>query len=136
MKPEATTNPTRNPAPDCAVQSIGEVFKALSNEHRLRIMGWLMNPHEAFPGAPGGDLVAEGVCVTSLTEKTGLTQPSVTNHMHLLQQAGLVTSSRRRNWVFYKPNRERFHDVIAALEMLASKAPDHHPEPQREQNLH
>ena len=125
-------NPVNEQSPDCAIQSIGEVFKALSNEHRLRIMGWLMNPAEAFPGAAGGDVVSEGVCVTSLTEKTGLTQPSVTNHMHLLQQAGLVTSSRRRNWVFYKPNRERFHDVIAALRMLASKAPDHKPE----QNLH
>ncbi len=134
MKPEAPLPPTGKASPNCDIQSIGEVFKALSNEHRLRIMGWLMNPLEAFPAVPGGDLLAEGVCVTSLTEKTGLTQPSVTNHMHLLQQAGLVTSTRRRNWVFYKPNRERFHDVIAALEMLASKAPDHHS--QQEQNLH
>ncbi len=125
MQAQIPENPAREQSADCAIQSIGEVFKALSNEHRLRIMGWLMNPAEAFAGLPGADMVSEGVCVTSLTEKTGLTQPSVTNHMHLLQQAGLVTSTRRRNWVFYKPNRERFHDVIAALRMLASKAPDH-----------
>ncbi|HFQ15533.1 MAG TPA: transcriptional regulator [Rhodobacteraceae bacterium] len=122
----ATAEPAPDPAPDCAIQSIGEVFKALSNEHRLRIMGWLMNPIESFPGETNCDLETEGVCVTALTAKTGLTQPSVTNHMHLLQQAGLVTSSRRRNWVFYKPQRERFHDVIDALKILASKAPDHH----------
>ena len=102
----------------------GEIFRALSNEHRLRIMGWLMNPHDAFPPQPCGDLEEDGVCVAYLTEKTGLTQPSVTNHMHILQQAGLVTSKRRKNWVFYKPNPERFREVIAALEGLARKAPD------------
>ena len=113
------------PQPDCAIQSIGEVFKALSNEHRLRIMGWLMNPEESFSERLEGDAQGEGICVSTLTAKTGLTQPSVTNHMHILQQAGLVTSSRRRNWVFYKPDRARFQDVIDALKMLASKAPDH-----------
>ncbi len=110
---------------ECAIQSIGEIFKALSNEHRLRIMGWLMNPHASFPPQPDGDLVEDGVCVAYLTRKTGLTQPSVTNHMHLLQQAGLVTSRRKKNWVFYKPKPERFHEVISALKILASKAPDH-----------
>ncbi len=125
MQPGTPETPPAQIPPDCAIQSIGEMFKALSNEHRLRIMGWLMNPTEAFDGIAGGDLIEEGVCVSALTEKTGLTQPSVTNHMHLLAQAGLVTSSRRRNWVFYKPNRARFQEVIAALKMLASKAPDH-----------
>lgn len=127
--PSDTSGPDQTAAtggqPDCAIQSIGEVFKALSNEHRLNIMGWLMNPAENFEARVDGDAEGEGICVTTLTAKTGLTQPSVTNHMHILQQAGLVSSSRRRNWVFYKPNRERFHDVIEALEVLASKAPDH-----------
>ncbi len=107
---------------ECAIQDIGEVFKALSNEHRLSIMGWLMNPLDSFPDQGEGDPVREGICVTAITAKTGLTQPSVTNHMHILQQAGLVTPSRRRNWVFYKPNHARFQEVIQALKMLASKA--------------
>ena len=107
---------------ECEIQDIGEVFKALSNEHRLSIMGWLMNPLESFPNQKEGDPLREGVCVTAITAKTGLTQPSVTNHMHILQQAGLVTPSRRRNWVFYKPNHARFQEVIHALKMLAAKA--------------
>ncbi|HGG05270.1 MAG TPA: transcriptional regulator [Aliiroseovarius sp.] len=112
--------------PECAFEAIGETFKALSNEHRLRIMGWLMNPNASFPAQKDGDLVEDGVCVTLLTDKTGLTQPSVTNHMHLLQKAGLVSSKRKKNWVFYKPQPEKFHEVIGALKVLASKAPDHH----------
>ncbi len=107
---------------ECAVHSIGEVFKALSNEHRLSIMGWLMNPLESFPAQSNGDPLREGICVTAITAKTGLTQPSVTNHMHILQQAGLVSASRRRNWVFYRPNHARFQEVIEALKMLAAKA--------------
>lgn len=114
-----------NEHPECAIESIGDIFKALSNEHRLRIMGWLMNPKANFPPQPYGDLVEDGVCVAYLTKKCGLTQPSVTNHMQLLQQAGLVSSHRRKNWVFYKPQPEAFHQVIDALKILASKAPSH-----------
>lgn len=110
----------------CSLEDVGETFKALSNEHRLRIMGWLMSPRENFPPHEGGDLVEDGVSVQALTEKTGLTQPSVTNHMHLLQQAGLVRSKRVKNWVLYKAEPGRFREVIDALKTLASRAPDSH----------
>ncbi len=114
-----------NKHPECAIEYVGDIFKALSNEHRLRIMGWLMNPRANFPPQPNGDLVEDGVCVAYLTEKCGLTQPSVTNHMQLLQQAGLVSAQRHKNWVLYKPRHEAFHQAIDALKNLASKAPNH-----------
>lgn len=108
----------------CTLEGVNDIFKALSNEHRLRIMGWLMNPVGEFPDQVEGDPVADGVCVAALTRKTGLTQPSVTNHLHILQQAGLVRSRRVKNWVYYRPNPARFHEAIEALEELASRAPD------------
>lgn len=108
----------------CTLEEAQVIFKALSNEHRLQIMGWLMNPTEAFDEEPDGDRLRDGVSVSALTEKTGLTQPSVSNHMHILQQAGLVSSRRIKNWVFYRAEPARFRQVIAALEKLAAQAPD------------
>ena len=92
------------------------VVRALGNEHRLAIMGWLVDPRAHFPPQRDGDLVADGVCVGFITQKTGLTQPTVTTHMQTLAAAGLVTSKKIKNWVFYKPNRAA---LDAALRTLA-----------------
>lgn len=91
------------------------VLRALGNEHRLAIMGWLVDPRAHFPPQRDGDLVEDGVCVGFITQKTGLTQPTVTTHMQTLAAAGLVTSKKIKNWVFYKPDRAA---LDAALRML------------------
>ena len=62
-----------------------------------------------------GDLVEDGVCVGFITQKIGLSQPTVTEHMQVLAEAGLVTSKRIKNWVFYKPDRVRMTATLAAL---------------------
>lgn len=92
------------------------MLRALGNEHRLAIMGWLLDPRANFPPQRDGDLVEDGVCVGFITQKTGLTQPTVTTHMQTLAAAGLVTSKKIKNWVFYKPNRAA---LDAALRTLA-----------------
>ncbi|WP_120500128.1 helix-turn-helix transcriptional regulator [Roseovarius sp. EL26] len=91
-------------------------LKALSNEKRLQIMRWIAAPVDHFPAQTDGDLVEDGVCVQSITEKIGLTQPTVTSHMRVLEKAGLVTSRQIKNWVFYKPNRTA---IAAALDDLS-----------------
>jgi DNA-binding transcriptional ArsR family regulator len=86
-------------------------LKAIANENRLRILGWLLDPTAHFPPQRDGDLVKDGVCVGFITQKIGLSQPTVTSHMSILAEAGLVTHKKIKNWVFYKPDRKR----IAAL---------------------
>lgn len=97
------------------IESISAILRALSNEHRLRIMTWIMDPKTHFPPQKDGDLVKDGVCVGFITDKIGLTQPTVTSHMKVLTNAGLVTSKPIKNWVFYKPQRERFKAALANL---------------------
>ncbi len=97
------------------------VLKALSSEKRLQIMQWIAAPRDHFPPQDDGDLVEDGVCVQSITEKIGLAQPTVTSHMRVLEKAGLVTSKQIKNWVFYKPNRDVISATLSDLsEMLQS----------------
>lgn len=98
--------------------SILPALRALSNEHRLTIMGWIADPRAHFPEQRDGDLVEDGVCVGFITDKIGLSQPTVTAHMQALAAAGLVTSRKIKNWVFYKPDRARLAATLAALARL------------------
>jgi len=81
-------------------------------------MKWIMNPEANFPPQKDGDLVQDGVCVGFITEKIGLSQPTVTSHMKILTKAGLVSSKKIKNWVFYKPQRERFKSTIKVLQEM------------------
>ncbi|MGR3320997.1 MAG: ArsR/SmtB family transcription factor [Pseudooceanicola sp.] len=101
--------------PDPAA-STATVLKALANENRLRILGWLLDPTAHFPPQQDGDLVEDGVCVGFITDKVGLSQPTVTNHMTILANAGLVTHKKIKNWVFYKPDRNRIGQFKSALD--------------------
>lgn len=80
-------------------------LRAMSNEHRLTIMHWLLNPKNNFEPQIDGDLVDDGVCVGRIVDKIGLSQPTVTSHMKVLMDANMVSAKKIKNWVFYKPNR-------------------------------
>jgi DNA-binding transcriptional ArsR family regulator len=91
-----------------------EVSKALSNPTRLAIMGWLRDPRRHFD--PQQDDIDEvGVCVTQIQEKAGVSQSTASQYMQTLQRAGLVTSSRRGTWTYYRRDDAR---VAAVLELI------------------
>lgn len=83
-------------------ERLQDALNALSNRHRLTILIWLTEPEKHFPQQRDGDLVEDGVCVGFITEKIGLSQPTVTTHMQALARAGLVTPKKIKNWVYYK----------------------------------
>jgi DNA-binding transcriptional ArsR family regulator len=92
-------------------------LQALSNANRLQITAWILEPKAHFEAQVDGDLVEDGVCVGRIVDKIGLSQPTVTSHMKVLADAGLVTSKKIKNWVFYKPVRtelQRFRALINA----------------------
>ncbi len=95
--------------------SMAKVLRALANENRMQILEWILDPVPNFPPQQDGDLVDDGVCVGFITEKIGLSQPTVTNHMRQLADAGLVTHKQLKNWVFYKPNREALDCALNGL---------------------
>jgi len=95
--------------------AMADIFRALGNEQRWIIVEWLADPRAHFPEQQDGDLVLDGVCVGFITEKIGLSQPTVTGHLHTLSKAGIVPSKRIKNWVFYKLVPERLNEAITTL---------------------
>lgn len=88
-----------------------DIFKALSNETRLQILEWLKDPESHFSAQEVSDFQNVGVCVTQFHEKLNVTQSTASQHLSILHRAGLVTTSRRGKWTYYKRNEEAFHQL-------------------------
>ena len=84
---------------------------ALSNEKRLAILGWLRDPVEHFPPQTDGDLVKDGVCGLFIAEKLGVSQPTASEHLRMLTEAGLLQSKRIKQWTFYKRDEKRIREI-------------------------
>jgi DNA-binding transcriptional ArsR family regulator len=79
-------------------------LQALGNERRLQILDWLKDPEANFRPQVDGDLVEDGVCAALIAEKLGISQPTLSEHMRVLCQSGLVLSRRIKQWTFYRRN--------------------------------
>lgn len=91
--------------------SLLEQFKALSSDVRLQILEWLKQPEQHFPPTHAPNGWAEGVCVTHIQQKAGLSPSTASTHLSVLQRAGLVETSRVGAWTYYRRNEQ----VIAEL---------------------
>ena len=80
------------------------LFRALANENRLLILNWLKRPTRHFPPQRDGDLVKDGVCGLLIARKLKVTQPTASEHLKILAQAGLLRGKRIKQWTFYKRN--------------------------------
>ena len=80
----------REPLDQGAAAGLAQVFKALGDPVRLRLLS-LIGAHQ------GGE-----VCVCDLTTAFDLTQPTISHHLKVLREAGVITSERRGTWVYYR----------------------------------
>jgi ArsR family transcriptional regulator len=90
-------------------------IRALANERRLLILEWLKDPTAHFPAQRDGDLVADGVCGVLIAEKLGISQPTVSEHLKVLSQAGLIRAKRIKQWTFYQRDEARIRAVKDAI---------------------
>jgi DNA-binding transcriptional ArsR family regulator len=90
-------------------------LKALANDRRLTILEWLRTPRRHFREQVDGDLVDDGVCGLLIAEKLGVSQPTVSEHMRILTQAGLVSAKRIKQWTFYRRDEARLAQLRAAI---------------------
>src|SRR5438874_4095368 len=90
-------------------------MRALANERRLQILEWLKDPVANFPPQVDGDLVEDGVCGVLIAEKLGVTQPTLSEHLKILAQAGLVRSKRIKQWTFYKRDEGRIRELKQSI---------------------
>ncbi|HLI67282.1 MAG TPA: metalloregulator ArsR/SmtB family transcription factor [Caulobacteraceae bacterium] len=90
-------------------------LKAIANDRRLLILEWLKSPRSHFREQVDGDLVDDGVCGVLIAEKLGVSQPTVSEHMRILTQAGLVSAKRVKQWTFYRRDEDRLAALKAAI---------------------
>jgi DNA-binding transcriptional ArsR family regulator len=88
-----------------------QVIKALANDSRLEILRWLKAPRSHFRPQVDGDLVEDGVCGLLIAQKLGVGQPTASEHLRVLVQAGLIRGKRIKQWTFYKRDEARIAEV-------------------------
>ena len=89
-----------------------EILKALAHPARMEILTWLKEPEVLFSGQEHP--LEMGVCAGQF-ERCGLSQSTVSSHLAVLQRAGLVTTRRVGQWVFYKLNEETIAEFLKAI---------------------
>ncbi|MCL5115533.1 MAG: metalloregulator ArsR/SmtB family transcription factor [Firmicutes bacterium] len=90
-------------------EELADGFKALADPTRLKIVA-LLNIRDC--------------CICELVPLFGISQPAVSRHMSRLKQAGLVTETRRGQWVFYSLNRARLADFTLGVGALPDLSAD------------
>ena len=90
---------------DDVAAELASAFKALADPTRVAIVN---------------RLAAEGeCCVCNLVEDSELSQPTVSHHLKILRDAGLVESERRGTWAYYRLRSEAIGRLAAALQPAA-----------------
>ncbi|MDQ2797634.1 MAG: metalloregulator ArsR/SmtB family transcription factor [Actinomycetota bacterium] len=84
---------------EIASERLARMFKALADPTRVRLVSMIAS-------TDGGE-----ACICDLTEPVGLSQPTVSHHMKLLTDAGLIAREQRGKWAFYRV----VPDVLDAL---------------------
>jgi DNA-binding transcriptional ArsR family regulator len=90
-------------------------LRALANDRRLQILEWLKDPTAHFRPQVDGDLVKDGVCGLLLARKLRISQPTLSEHMRVLSQAGLVRGKRIKQWTFYRRDEKRIRELKRML---------------------
>ncbi len=91
------------PVDEADAAGTAAVFAALGDPVRLRIISMMST-------APGGT-----VCGCDLEEPLGISQPTVSHHLRILREAGLVEGTRKGRWVHYRLVPERMAEMRHAL---------------------
>lgn len=84
------------------------VFKALADPVRLRLLALI---------AASTD---DGACVCDLVDGFELSQPTISHHLKVLRNAGLVESERRGTWVYYRIRPQVLADARRLMDLLGA----------------
>jgi ArsR family transcriptional regulator, arsenate/arsenite/antimonite-responsive transcriptional repressor len=84
---------------DQGLKQIIKIIKALADENRARIINLLKNKKD--------------ICVCEITRIIGLAQPTISSHLKLLENAGLIESNKNGLWVNY--------NIVKSLDLFSSE---------------
>lgn len=84
---------------------LASIFKVLGDATRLQLLNLIASQPE------------REACVCELTEPLGLSQPTISHHLKVLYNAGLLNKERRGSWIYYRlvPERiEALRNILVA----------------------
>ncbi|MDQ2748570.1 MAG: metalloregulator ArsR/SmtB family transcription factor [Pseudonocardiales bacterium] len=94
---------SRQPLSQPQAERVAPLLKALADPVRLRLMS-LVASHE------GGE-----ACVCDLNDAFDLSQPTISHHLKVLHDAGLLDRDKRGVWVYYRARTEALNDLGALI---------------------
>jgi ArsR family transcriptional regulator len=99
--PVICCGPETDPLTEPEREQLAARFKALADPTRVAIVNCLS--------------AADEVCVCNLTDTFELSQPTISHHLKILREAGLVESTRRGTWAYYRLVPEAIEALRGAL---------------------
>ncbi|MGQ0521777.1 MAG: ArsR/SmtB family transcription factor [Actinomycetota bacterium] len=93
-----------SPLSDERATALARDFAVLADPVRLRLLSLIAS-------APAGE-----ACVCELVEPLERSQPTVSHHLRILADAGLIVGEKRGRWVWYRPVPERMAELRGALD--------------------
>jgi ArsR family transcriptional regulator len=85
-------------------EQIATLLKAIADPTRIQLISYINASNNSES------------CVCNLTEPLGLSQPTISHHLKVLTEAGLIEREKRGTWVWYSVNQERWSQLAALFE--------------------
>jgi ArsR family transcriptional regulator, arsenate/arsenite/antimonite-responsive transcriptional repressor len=85
--------------------ALAQRLKVLADPTRLRLLSMLLDSEHGE------------ACTCDLVEPLGLSQPTVTHHLHRMAEAGIVHGEKRGRWTFYSVDKNAIETITDALKL-------------------
>lgn len=83
-----------------------EIGKCFANQTRVQIMEWLKAPEKHFPPHQTLKHFNDGVCVSYIQEKAGLSQSTISTYLTNMEKCGLLIMTKHGKWSYFKRNEK------------------------------
>lgn len=93
-----------------------KILKALVHPTRLHILSLLKSPAQSFTACNNLDKDAVGICVQEMTIVLNISQSTTSQHLSILHDAGLLTSTKIGKYTYFKRNEtiiQQFADFVS-----------------------
>lgn len=92
-----------------------KALKAVASPVRMAILTDLKTPLACFPPQTDGDPVTDGICADFIRERIGIAAATVSRHLTILTDAGLLIATRKKGWTFYRRDEAAIRRFVEAL---------------------
>lgn len=86
-------------------EQLAPLLKAIADPTRIQLVTYIYSSENAE------------ACVCDLTDALGVSQPTVSHHLKVLSQVGLIEREKRGTWAWYTLNKARWQQLSRLFEI-------------------